>query len=262
MNIIVCIKQVPDTKEISIDSRTGTLIREGVPSIINPDDKNAIEAALSIRDTVDKNAHICVISMGPNQAEIVLLEALAMGCDEAYLICDRVFAGSDTYATSTILSKAISHIGSFDLILCGKQAIDGDTAQVGPQLAEKLDLPQLTSVRSIEIESQRTTVHSVNENGYREITSDIPVLITCVKELNVPRYTRVSGIYKAFNQGIKILSNAELQLSMKEIGLEGSPTSVLKTFTPDKHHNSEMLEGTNLEKVTQLISNLYENHII
>nr|WP_225624647.1 electron transfer flavoprotein subunit beta/FixA family protein [Thermoanaerobacterium thermosaccharolyticum] len=162
MNILVLIKQVPDTNEVRIDPVTKTLIREGVPSIINPDDKNALEEAIRIREKV--GGKVTVISMGPTQAEVALREALAMGADEAYLLTDRAFAGADTYATAKALSKAIEKF-QYDIVFCGRQAIDGDTAQVGPQIAEQLDIPQVTYVRKVEIEGDKLIVERALEDG-------------------------------------------------------------------------------------------------
>jgi electron transfer flavoprotein alpha/beta subunit len=262
MNILVCIKQVPDTNEVRIDHKTGTLIRDGVPSIINPDDKNAIEAALSIKDRYCETARITVLTMGPAQADSALREALAMGCDEAYLVSDRAFGGSDTYATSNILSQAISLLGEFDIIFCGQQAIDGDTAQVGPQLAEKLGIPQITYAGDIQLSNNSVIVKRMLEDGYMDIKAPLPVLITCIKELNSPRYPTARGIFRAYKQNIKVLTNEDLQLDTAVIGLNGSPTNVFRTFTPEAKKGGKMLEGTDCETVSQLLDCLTEKHIL
>ena len=182
MKIIVCIKQVPDTNEVRIDQDKGTLIREGVPSIINPEDKNGLEAAVKLKEKF--GGEVIVISMGPPQAEVALKEALAMGADEAILLSDRAFAGSDTWATAYTISQAIKEIGDYDLIFCGRQAIDGDTAQVGPQIAENLDFNQLTYVSEIEIEDKNVKVRRALENGYSELKTKLPVLVTVIEIIN------------------------------------------------------------------------------
>jgi len=188
MKIIVCIKQVPDTTEVRIDQKTGTLIREGVPSIINPDDKSGIEAALVLKEKY--GAHITLLSMGPDQAELALIEGLAMGADRAILLSDRAFAGSDTWATSLALAYAIKKI-DYDVIICGRQAIDGDTAQVGPQIAEHLSLPQVSYVTSIEKEENSLKVKKVFEDFSQNIRIKMPCMITVLKEINQPRYMTV-----------------------------------------------------------------------
>ena len=182
MKIIVCVKQVPDTNEVRINQETGTLIREGVPSIINPDDKNALEAALVLKD--ETGAEVSVVSMGPPQAADALKEAIAMGADHAYLVSDRAFGGSDTWATATILAAAIEKIGDYDLILCGRQAIDGDTAQVGPEIAEFLGIPQITYAKHIECDGESLNVTRFTETGDYKIRTKLPVLLTAIKELN------------------------------------------------------------------------------
>ena len=191
MKIIVLMKQVPNTNEVKIDPKTGTLIREGVPSIINPDDKNALEEALKIKE--EKGGSVTVLTMGPPQADFALREALAMGADEAILLTDRVFAGADTWATSLALAKAIQKIGEYDLIFAGRQAIDGDTAQVGPEIAEHLGLPQVTYVRKVvSLEGNKVVVERALEDGYEVIECQLPAVLTAIKELNVPRYPSVN----------------------------------------------------------------------
>ncbi|HID8214500.1 TPA: electron transfer flavoprotein subunit beta, partial [Clostridioides difficile] len=191
MNIVVCLKQVPDTNEVKINKETGTLIRDGVPSIINPDDRNALEEALKMKDEL--GAVIKVISMGPPQAKSALKEALAMGADEAYLISDRAFGGSDTWATSTIIAAAIEKVGKYDVIFCGRQAIDGDTAQVGPEVAEFLGIPQVTYAKEVKVQDDKLLVTRYTETGDYLIEAKMPVLLTAIKELNNPRYPSVKG---------------------------------------------------------------------
>jgi electron transfer flavoprotein alpha/beta subunit len=263
MNIIVCIKQVPDTNEVKIDPVKGTLIREGVPSIINPDDKNALEEALRIKDEKE-NVKVTVLSMGPPQAEVALVEAIAMGADEGILLSDRAFAGSDTWATSTALAAGIKHIGDYDIIFCGRQAIDGDTAQVGPQIAEHLGIPQVTYVEELNIEEENIRVRRALEDGYFIIESKLPVLVTAIKELNEPRYPSIKGIYEAYRENkIKVLSAEDIRADEDNIGLDGSPTQVNKSFTPPgKGGKSEMLDGSPKEQARKLIVRLKEEKII
>ena len=260
MKILVCIKQVPDTNEVKLDPKTGTLIRDGVPSIINPDDKNALEAAIVLKQTND--AHVTVLSMGPFQADTALREALAMGADEAILLTDRAFGGSDTMATSNVLCAAIRALGAFDLILCGRQAIDGDTAQVGPQIAEKLNIPQITYASKITIEGDTVKVKCTMEDGYKIVTAKLPCLITVVKELNSPRYARIGGIFDAYAKDIHKMTIADVTVDMDTIGLKGSPTNVKRTFSPEPKGAGVMLEGADSNTVSELIARLTQKHII
>jgi electron transfer flavoprotein alpha/beta subunit len=230
MNIVVAVKQVPDTHKVKIDLRTGTLIREGVPSIINPEDKNAIEEALRLKATHD-DVTITVLSMGPPQAESALREALSMGADQAILLSDSAFAGADTLATSYLLSVAIRKIENVDLILCGGQTIDGETGQVGPQLAEWLELPQATHAEEVKIDGNRVTVKSNAEHVTRVIEMNIPALITVSSRINKPRYKHMNKVLKAFRDKPMVTwSREDLELNPMRIGLNGSPTWVRKTF--------------------------------
>ena len=218
MNIVVCLKQVPDTNEVKINKETGTLIRDGVPSIINPDDRNALEEALKMKDEL--GAVIKVISMGPPQAKSALKEALAMGADEAYLISDRAFGGSDTWATSTIIAAAIEKVGKYDVIFCGRQAIDGDTAQVGPEVAEFLGIPQVTYAKEVKVQDDKLIVTRYTETGDYLIEAKMPVLLTAIKELNNQRYRSVKGILEAYNNGdakITVLTLADLDVDTTQI---------------------------------------------
>ena len=262
MNIIVCVKQVPDTNEVRINQETGTLIRDGVPSIINPDDKNAIEGALALKDI--HGGQVTILSMGPPQAKEALKEALAMGADEAILLSDRAFAGSDTWATSTILAAAIEAIGNYDLVFCGRQAIDGDTAQVGPETAEFLNIPQVTYAKDIKVEGDRIRVTRFTEYGDYIIEGKMPLMLTAIKELNDPRLPSVRGIVKAYStDNIKIWSIDDLKIDSTQIGLKGSPTNVFRSFVPVKEKNSLMIEGQNgKEKAAILISKLSDLKLI
>lgn len=261
MNILVCVKQVPDTTEVRIDKETGTLIRDGVPSILNPDDANALEEALTLKDKM-KDSKVTVISMGPPQADFMLRECLAMGADEAILLSDRAFGGADTWATSNTIAAGIEKIGKYDIIFAGRQAIDGDTAQVGPQIAEKLNIPQITYVQNFEIEGNNIRVERQLEDGYEIVESSMPVLLTAVKELNEPRYMYVDKIDKAFEKDIKVWTAQDLNLESDQIGLKASPTKVFKSFTPEPRKEGVILEGTSKEKVAKLVCNLKEKHLI
>ena len=265
MNIIVCVKQVPDTTEVRIDPVTGTLIRDGVPSIINPDDKSALEAALALKDN-DKDIKVVVVSMGPPQADVAMREALAMGADEAYLISGREYGGSDTWATSNIISEGIKYIsgliGGYDIVMCGRQAIDGDTAQVGPQIAERLDLPQITYVQDLKVEGDTITAQRALEDGYQVIEVKKPALITCLKELNEPRYANMGGIFDAYAKEVKIISQAELNVPAEKIGLKSSPTNVKKSFAAGVKGAGVVLQGSAKEVTEQLVENLKAKHII
>jgi electron transfer flavoprotein beta subunit len=249
-NIIVCIKQVPDTDKVKINPETNTLIREGVPSIINPFDENAIEAALQLKEK--HAARVIVISMGPPQVEEALKQAIAMGADEAILISDRAFAGADTWATSYTISQAIKQIGDFDLILCGKQAIDGDTAQVGPGIAEFLDIPQITFAKNIVYENNVLKVHRVIEDGYELIETSTPVMVTVTKEMNEPRYPSLKGKMRAKSAVIEKMGMDSLKLDENKIGLTGSPTKVVKIFTPPVKGNTEIFTGEPEEAAKKL----------
>lgn len=263
MKIIVCIKQVPDTDQVKIDPVRGTLIREGVPSIINPDDKNALEEALRIKDKY-KDVKVIAISMGPPQAEVALIEAVAMGADEAYLLTDKAFSGSDTYVTAKVLAAGIKYIGDYDLIFCGRQSLDGETAQVGPQLAERLGIPQITNVVDLKLDGRQVIAKRAVEDGYFTIKANMPVLITATRELNKPRYPSIKGIYEGYKgDRIHILSFENLNLNEDEVGLKASPTNVLKTFAPTVDGREvEFLEGSPREQATNLIVRLKEKNLI
>jgi electron transfer flavoprotein beta subunit len=254
MNIVVCIKQVPDTAEVRINPETNTLIREGVPSIINPYDMHAIEAGLRIREST--GGRVTVITMGPPQAESALREAISMGVDDAILITDRAFAGSDTLATSYTLSRAASKLGP-DIIICGKQAIDGDTAQVGPEMAEFLNIPHISYVKKIEeIRPDYIKVQRLMEEGFDIVESSLPVLITVVKELNEPRLPSLKGKMAAKKAEIKRWTASDIEADPERLGLKGSPTWVKNIFAPEIKKERKMLEGKAEEQVDALIEEL------
>ncbi len=266
MKIIVCLKQVPDTNEIKIDPKTGTLIRDGVPSIINPDDLNALEEALRLKDDRAENdqlTEVIVISMGPPQAKEALNEALTIGADRAILISDRAFAGADTWATSAVLARAIEKLAPYDLILCGRQAIDGDTAQVGPQIAERLNLPQVTYAKKLQLLEGKVQVERALENGSYLMETALPLLVTAIKELNLPRYSSAERIFKFYRQNyVEMWTQIELKVEESQIGLKGSPTQVHRSFTPDAKAPGVMLKGSTQEVCAQLGSKLKEVGII
>lgn len=261
MKIIVCVKQVPDTTEVKIDPKTGTLIREGVPSILNPDDANALEEALQIKDN-NEGTTVSVVTMGPPQAEVMLRECLSMGADDAYLISDRAFAGSDTWATSNAIASAIRKIGDYDIVFAGRQAIDGDTAQVGPQISEKLDIPQVTYVQKCNVENDEIIVHRQLEDGYEVIKVKKPVLFTAVKELNSPRYMAVDKIFEAYQKPITVWNIKDLDINQDVVGIKASPTKVFKSFTPAPKGKGLMMQGTTQDAVEQLLVKLKQKHVI
>ena len=262
MKIIVCVKQVPDTNEVRIDPVKGTLIREGVMSIINPDDLNALEEALRIKDRFE-NVKVTVLSMGPPQAKEALREALAMGADEAILLSDRVFAGADTLATSTTIASAIKRIGDYNIIFCGRQAIDGDTAQVGPQIAEHLGIPQITYVKKLEINGDEVIARRAFEDGYFIVHGKMPILLSAIKELNEVRYPSIKGIYDAYREKeVMVWGVSDIEVDISQIGLDGSPTQVKKSFTPSSKKSGEMLSGSTKDMVEKLVVKLKERQII
>jgi electron transfer flavoprotein beta subunit len=252
MNIIVCIKQVPETTEVKINPETNTLIREGVKSIINPFDMYAIEEGVRLKEKF--GGKTTVITMGPPQAEAALREAISLGIDEGILICDRAFAGSDTWATSFTLSAAIRKIAEFALILCGKQASDGDTAQVGPGIAMHLDIPQVTYVKKIEeVKDKTMRVERLMEEGFEIIEVPQPALLTVVKEINEPRLPSLKGMMRAKQAKITLWTQKELNLDPQQIGLCGSPTQVIKIFTPPQRTGGQILKGETPQICAQLV---------
>lgn len=261
MKILVCVKQVPDTNEVKIDPVKGTLIRDGVPSILNPDDANALEAALQIKDQ-NKDVTVAVLTMGPPQASYMLRECLAMGADEAYLLSDRAFGGADTCATSTTIAAGIHKVGNVDVVFAGRQAIDGDTAQVGPQVAERLGIPVVTYVEDIELGDGKVTVHRQMEDGYEVIEVRTPCLLTCVKELNEPRYMSIGKIVDAYKKEIPVWNHLDVELDPRDCGLNASPTQVFRSFTPPAKGKGEMLSGSIDEMSSKLVDKLKEKHYL
>ena len=266
MKIIVCVKQVPDTSGKVAVNPDGTLNRASMAAITNPDDLNAVEAALVLKEQT--GAEVVVVSMGPPPAEGMLREVMARGVDRAILVSAREFGGSDTYATSQILAAAIDKIGveKDDIVMCGRQAIDGDTAQVGPQIAEKLNLPQVSYAAEITKEGDTLTVKRMLEDGYMTIKVKTPCLITCIKELNTPRYMSVDGIFECYSKPYEIFDYNTLKdhkfIDKDTIGLSGSPTNILTSFTPPQKGAGMMLEGADKATCDKLAGILAAKHMI
>jgi electron transfer flavoprotein beta subunit len=255
MRIIVCVKEVPDTTEVRINPETNTLIRDGVPSIINPFDLYALEEALKIKDK--NGATVSVLTMGPRSVEKNLRDLIAMGADEAFVLSDRAFAGSDTWATSLTLSEGIKYLGGADIILTGKQAIDGDTAQVGPGIAEFLRLPQAIFVKRIsEVADTSLSVERITENGYESLLLPLPAVISVVKGDGDPRLPSLRGMMKAKKAEIHFIDHTTLSLDPGMIGLSGSPTRVVKIFSPPHKSGCEKWEGEPSDLSAKLASEL------
>jgi electron transfer flavoprotein alpha/beta subunit len=260
MEIVVCVKQVPDTTEVKIDPVTNTLIREGVPSIVNPFDKYALEMALQLKDK--HGGRITALSMGPPQAANALKECIAMGADQAILLSDRAFAGGDTLATSYTLSAAVRKMGNVDLIICGKQAIDGDTAQVGPEMAEHLGIGQMTYVSRIEVDGERVIADREQDEGYDVIEARLPLVVSIIKLPTDPRLPTVKGTARAYRTEIPVWTAVDLDIDAKDVGLNGSPTLVKRIFTPQRRGQGEIIEGDSKDAVDLLVDKLMQAKII
>lgn len=257
MRVIVCVKQVPGTNEVKIDPVTNTIIRENIESILNPFDTFAIEEAVKIKE--EMGADVVALSMGIPDAKEVLKEAISLGADEGFLLTDRKFAGADTLATSYTLSLGIKKIGDFDLIICGKQASDGDTAQVGPSLAKILGIGYATDISKI-IEINEDNIHcmKITDDGYEELLVSLPALITVVKEINMPRLPSIKRMKIAEESKIEIITYDDTDADESRVGLKGSPTQVRKTFIPNNNIINEMIEGNIDEKTAKLANILLE----
>lgn len=261
MNILVCIKQVPDTDKIKIDPVTNTLIRAGVPSIVNPFDRYALECAARIKDE-NPGTKITVLTMGPAQAKTALQECLSVGADKAFLVSDRLFGGADTLATSYTLAKAIEYIEKngekFDIVFCGKQAIDGDTAQVGPEIAEHLDIPQITYAVEAALAGDKIKVKRENDDGYEIMEAQLPALVTVTKPAFEPRMPKVKDKIAALRAEISVISAADIEADVKMLGLKGSPTKVKKSFTPPVKQGGIIVDEGSIEasvkKLAEFIS--------
>src|SRR5471030_41374 len=259
MNIVVCIKQVPDTAAVKIDPKTGTLIRDGVPSIMNPEDKHALEGALQLKET--NGAKVTVISMGLPMAKAVLREALCMGADEAILLTDRCLGGADTLATSKALAGVITKL-DFDIVLAGRQAIAGYTAQVGPEIAEHLDIPQVTYVQSIKVEGNTLIVNRALEDGYQVVEVKTPCLLTAIEELNEARYMNVADIFATSDDQIKVMTADDIDVDKDELGLKGSPTKVKKSMTKEVKGAGEIVRESPKNAAYYVVGKLKEKHYI
>ena len=259
MNIVVCLKQVPDTTAVKIDPKTGTLIRDGVPAIINPEDKHALEGALQLREKV--GGKVTVVSMGIPTAKTALREALCMGADEAILLTDRAFGGADTLATSKTIAAAIREL-EYDIIFAGRQAIDGDTAQVGPEIAEHLNIPQVTYVQNVEVDGDKLTVKRALEDGYQVVEVKTPCLLTAIEELNEPRYMNVANIFATSDDQIKIMTAADIDVDASELGLKGSPTKVKKSMTKEVKGAGELVKEDAKASAAYVLGKLKEKHYI
>ncbi len=262
MDIVVCIKQVPEITEVKIDPETRTLIRNGVPSIVNPFDEIAVEEAVRIKERV--GATVTVVTMGPPQARDALLKCLAMGADKAVLITDRAFAGADTWATAYTLSQVIKKM-SYDVVFCGKQAIDGDTAQVGPELAELLGIPHITYVRKVELHQdlKKVIIHRETDEGYDVVECKLPVLLTAIKGLNEPRLPSLMNILAANRKEIKTITVADIGGDPEQYGLAGSLTQVVEVFTPEPRGKGIKVDGSNPEDAAkQLVQFLFEKNLL
>ncbi len=259
MNIIVCVKQVPDTTDVKIDPVTNTLVRQGVPSILNPWDGYALELALQLKEK--HSAKVTVLSMGPQQAEATLRECLAVGADEAILLSDRAFGGADTLATSNALSAAIKKIGDYDLIMFGKQAIDGDTAQVGPEVAEILDIPQITYVYEINVEDKTIVAKRETEEGFEVIKTTLPAAVTAVKA-NELRLPSIKGKMAARKKEIPIITANDVDVDMEKIGLKGSPTQVVKVFSPPARGNAQIITMQEASEAAEIVINKLQSKYI
>ena len=257
MRIVACIKQVPDTTNVKLDEKTGTMKREGVESIINPFDTYALEEAVRLKERF--GGEVIVLTMGPPQAENALREAVSLGADDAILLSDRAFAGSDTLATSYTLSRAVEKIGDVDLIICGKQATDGDTAQVGPGIAQHLGIPCVTWVRKVEDADERSMrVERLMEEGHDILDVRLPAAITVVKEINTPRVPSIRGKRAAKKMELKVWGAADIAVDTNKLGLSGSPTQVFRTFAPPRREGGEVFQGEPVELASNLADRLRE----
>ena len=265
LKIVVLAKQVPDTRNVGKDAMKadGTINRAALPAIFNPEDLNALEQALRLKDE-HPGSTVTILTMGPGRAAEVIREGLYRGADNGYLLTDRAFAGADTLATSYALATAIKKIGDYDVIIGGRQAIDGDTAQVGPQIAEKLHLPQVTYAGEITKDGDTLTVKRMLEDGYMTVQVQTPCLLTCIKELNQPRYMSVNGIFTCYDKPMEVFDYNALKddplIEVDTIGLKGSPTNVFKSFTPPQKGAGTMLTGD--DTAAQLAGILAKKHLI
>ncbi len=263
MKLVVCVKQVPDTTEVKVDPRTHTLIRDGVPSILNPYDHYAVEECVRVKDKIGEGS-VTVVTMGPPQARSALMRCLALGADDAVLISDKAFAGSDTWATAYTISLAIKKLGSFDMVFCGQQAIDGDTAQVGPELAQQLGIPQVTYVEKIELDNKnKLTIYKQTEEGYYILETKTPVLLALLPPASFqPEHPPMSNILKATKKPFVVWDVKTLGGDKSKFGLEGSFTQVIKTYTPPPRGKCDIIEGDSKEAARKLGEKLLKHEAL
>ena len=259
MNIVVCLKQVPDTTVVKIDPKTGTLIRDGVPSIMNPEDKHALEGALQLKEKL--GGKVTVVSMGLPMAKATLTEALCMGADEAILLTDRALGGADTLATSKAIAGVIKKL-DYDIVFAGRQAIDGDTAQVGPEIAEHLNIPQVTYVQDVKVEGNSLIVQRALEDGYQVVEVKTPCLLTAIEELNEARYMNVANIFATSDDQIIVKTADDIDVDKSELGLKGSPTKVKKSMTKEVKGAGEIVRETPKNAAYYVVGKLKEKHYI
>ncbi|MDR1834217.1 MAG: electron transfer flavoprotein subunit beta/FixA family protein [Fusobacteriaceae bacterium] len=262
MRVIVCVKQVPETSKIQIDPETGTLIREGVPAVLNPDDRNALEAALRLKET--HGGHVTAVTMGPPQARAVLREAYAMGADRVILVTDPVFAGSDSWATARILAAVVKKTGPYDVILCGRQSIDGETAHVGPEIAEFLDIPQVTCAKKIQWREDHFVITRITDGVDYIIEAKPPLLLTAIQELNNPRHSPLDRFFEAFGEGIvETLSAADAGFEPGQAGFAGSPTEIYRSTPLHREKRGEIIRGESVrDQAVNLMKKLKEVNML
>ncbi len=261
LNIVICIKQVPETTEVEFDKETGRLKREGVAAVINPFDEYAIETGLRLKEK--HGGRVKAISMGPPMAEQALRDAIAMGCDEGWLVSDRVFGGADTWATSLTLAKSIQLTGPHDIVICGLKTTDGDTGQTGPEMAEHLGEPCISYVSQIlDVKDGKVTLKRNLDDGVETLEAPLPLIITVSKDVGQPRLATLRGRLAAKKAVIKIITNKEMGMNPKELGLDGSYTRVTKIFTPEPHAGGEVIEGTPDQLADAIYAKLREAKIV
>lgn len=255
MNVVVCLKQVPGTTNVKIDPKTNNLVRSGIENIINPFDTYALEEGVRIKER--SRGKVTVITMGPPQAEGMLRDSIALGADEAVLLSDAAFAGADTFATACTLAAAIKKLGQYDVVICGRQTLDGDTGQVGPEMAEMLGMPLLTYVSRIEeIGETEIKVRRMIEEGYEVVQSPLPAVLTVTKEINVPRLPSLRGIARSKSAAIQVWNSKEMGVDTSKVGLSGSFTRVVKIFFPERNHKAEIFKGELADQVGHLADRL------
>jgi electron transfer flavoprotein beta subunit len=261
LNIVVCIKQVPETTEVEFDEETGTLKREGIAAIVNPFDEYAVEEGLRLRERY--GGKVKVLSMGPPQAEVALRDTMALGCDQAWLATDRAFAGADTWATSYTLGLCVEKLSPYDLVICGLKTTDGDTGQVGPELAQHLGVPHVCYVNKIlEVSEGKIRLTRLLDDGVETLEAPLPLVISVSKDINQPRLATLRGRLQARKAEIRKVTSKDLNVDPSRLGLDGSPTRVVKIFTPVPPAAGEVFEGTPDELAEKILEKLQECKVI